>query len=160
MAPGDPATLPRRDFETGCSIDRSRNLARSVGRLHNQGVRVLRGGAKSGRRVMLNPMLRDLQPAAHPHLLVAEHVVDEARQGVRPPRSAAEAAMQADRHHLRLAFPLEIETVEGGLEIVEEIVARHPAGVGRELEVIRVERIGGEQTRLASDGRPIGESSL
>jgi hypothetical protein len=65
--------------------------------------------------------------------------------------------MQADRHHLRLAFALEIETVEGGLEIVEEIVARHPAGVGREVEVIRVERIGDEQTRLASDGRPIGE---
>jgi hypothetical protein len=40
---------------------------------------------------------------------------------------------------------------------VEEIVARHPAGVGREVEVIRVERIGDEQTRLASDGRPIGE---
>jgi hypothetical protein len=85
-------------------------------------------------------------------------VVEEAGERRGPARAAGEAAVQADRHHLRLpggAFG--IEHVEAVLEIGEELVAGVEALVGGEAHVVGVERVGDDEVRAVGAVDPVGQ---
>src|SRR6266700_547289 len=55
-------------------------------------------------RMLVVPMLRDLEPRRHPDALVLVDIVQEADQPRRAAGPAGETAVQADRHHLRRAL--------------------------------------------------------
>ena len=65
-------------------------------------------------------------------------MVDEPLEGVKPARSADQARVQADRHHLRRPFALGVENVEGIARVLEERLAPVEARRGREPVVVDV----------------------
>ena len=84
-------------------------------------------------------------------LLVAQRRSRETLERGHARRTADDAAVQADRQHLRriesrrIAFT--IQHVEGVLQIVEELRARVEALRGREAHVVRIERVGHDEMR-------------
>src|SRR3569623_3713821 len=87
------------------------------------------------------PVPGDLDPAAEPDVLVAQGVADEPLDACELAGPAAEAAVQAYRHHLRPFLALGVEHVEGVLEVAEELLAGGPAAAC-EAHVVRLQRIG------------------
>src|SRR5262245_7815938 len=69
------------------------------------------------------PVLRDIEPRRHPDALVPYDVVEEAHQGRRAAGPSDQAAVQADRHHLRRRCPFSIKHVKTVLQISEEFLA-------------------------------------
>src|SRR3954447_9007518 len=74
-------------------------------------------------RMLVVPMLRDLQPRRHPDALVFADIVEEADQARGAARPAGETAVQPHRHHLRRGLALGVEHVEGVLQISVELLA-------------------------------------
>ena len=72
-------------------------------------------------------MVGDIDTARNPDLVVALHVIKEARQRCSACWPPDQAAMQADRQHLRLAQSMRvtfaIQYVENVLQVVEELGA-------------------------------------
>src|SRR5438445_10687850 len=60
-------------------------------------------------RMLVVPVLRDLEPRRHPDALVLADVIQEADQARSAAGPAGETAMQADRHHLRRSFTFGIQ---------------------------------------------------
>src|SRR6266702_7651758 len=74
-------------------------------------------------RVLVVPVLRDLQPRRHPDALVLADIIQEADQPCRATGPAGETAVQPHRHHLRRRLPFGIEHVESVFQIGEELLA-------------------------------------
>ena len=104
-----------------------------------------------------DPVARDVEPRRHPDFVMAQRVIEEARERGGAAGATDETAMQADRQHLRRDIALGVERVEGILEIGVELVARIEALRRGEAHVIRVERIGRDQLRPARPLQPIGQ---
>ena len=96
------------------------------------------------------PVLGDLQPCRHPDAVVLADVVEEAHQGRSAAGPADQAAMQADRHHLRRRRAFLIEHVKTVLEIGEEFLAAAKALRGDKAHVVGVERVGDDELRPPS----------
>src|SRR3954465_7544307 len=73
-------------------------------------------------RMLVVPVLRDLEPRRHPDALVLADIIEEADQPRGAAGPAGKTAMQSHRHHLRRALALGIEHVEGVLQIGEELL--------------------------------------
>src|SRR6266568_3967718 len=86
-------------------------------------VRTMATGASDRRRMDRPPVPGDVDAAADPDPVVALDMVEEALQRREPPRPPGEAAMEADRHHLRPFGALGVEHVEGVAQIGEELLA-------------------------------------
>src|SRR5690242_11024348 len=93
-------------------------------------------------RMRLPPMPCDVEAAAEPDLVVALDMVEEALQRRKAAGAADEAAMEADRQHLRRACALLVEHVEGVAQIREELVAGIEALARRKAHVVGIERVG------------------
>src|SRR5438552_11904918 len=90
---------------------------------------------------MLMPVAGNLDPARHPDMLVAKHIIEEAGERLGAPGAAGEPAVKADRHHLgRAAAALVVEAVEAVFEIAEELVAAVEALGSGKSHVIGIER--------------------
>ena len=61
---------------------------------------------------MADPVAGDVDAPRHPDPLMRRDVIEEARERRGAARAADEAAMEADRHHLRRGLALRIERVE------------------------------------------------
>lgn len=72
-------------------------------------------------------------------------VAHEMGQRIGSSRTTDEACMRANRHHLGLPLALAMELVERGLEVGEEILARHSPRAAGELEVVGIKGIGNDQ---------------
>ena len=84
-----------------------------------------------------------------PDPVVRLDVVEEARQRGDAPRPADEAAVQADRQHLRRrSAALGVQHVEGVAQVGEELVPAVEALGGREAHVVGVERVRDDEVRL------------
>src|ERR687895_723638 len=99
-------------------------------------------------RMVLQPVIGDVDAAREPHLLAA-HVLEEALERGEAPRAADEPAMQAYRHHARRAVAFLVEHVERILEVGVELLARVESLRGGEAHVVRVERIRHDELGLA-----------
>src|SRR5690242_2120505 len=99
----------------------------------------------------LDPMARDIEPAADPDLVALDEVVEEFGQSVRAAGPAGDPAMKPDRHHPRRGLALVIELVEAVLEIGEEVIAGADAAGESEFRVVGVERVGDDEMRLPRD---------
>ena len=125
---------------------------------HEGGAVHLGGALARDRRMRRGPVLGDLQAGGEPDALVAADIVEKAFQGLRPAGTPDEAAMQADRHHLRRALnALLVEAVEAVLEIGEILVARVEALRRGEAHVVGVERVGHDQLVACPEARPVGQ---
>ena len=60
---------------------------------------------------------------------------------------AEQAAVHADRHHLRPVVALGVEHVEGVAQVGEEVIAGVEALRRREAHVVGVERVGHDEVR-------------
>jgi hypothetical protein len=90
-----------------------------------------------------------MSTARQPDLLVALHIFHKLAQPLGTAGTADQAAMQADRHHLRLAgLAFGIERIEGIFQILEELLAIGEAGGDGETHVVGVERVGNDELRL------------
>nr|GEU28080.1 hypothetical protein [Tanacetum cinerariifolium] len=114
---------------------------------------VLEHGSSGVIRVHGAPVVGDIDAAGDPHLVVALHVIEEARQRGQARRPAHDAAVQADGQHLGRVQPgrvaLGVQHVEGVLQIVEELRARVETLGGGKAHVVGVERVGHDQLRCA-----------
>src|SRR5262249_22961832 len=119
--------------------------------------------AKSARRqgspirMVLTPMTGDIHAAAYPHLVVAFHVVEKAREPGGAPGVPDQTAMHPDRHHLRRGRAFRVEHVEGVLAVREEVVAGAEPGRCAVLGVVSVQAVRHHKVRLAVDYDPVGE---
>src|SRR3954469_3502733 len=93
-------------------------------------------------RVLVVPMLRDLEPRRHPDALVLAYVVEEADQPRGAAGPAGETAVQPHRHHLRGGLAFGIEHVEGVLQIRVELLAFGKTLRVDEAHVVGIKRIG------------------
>src|SRR4051812_31234220 len=92
-------------------------------------------------RVLVVPMLRDLEPRRHPDALVLAYVVEEADQPRGAAGPAGETAVQPHRHHLRGGLAFGIEHVEGVLQIRVELLAFGKTLRVDEAHVVGIKRI-------------------
>src|SRR5260221_5567949 len=104
--------------------------------------------------MVLDPMLRDVEPPGDPDAAKAHHVVEKALQPGRPRGMADEPHVQPDRHHLRLRATLLVQHVEGVL-VELEIVARGAEGAAGEFAVVVDERVRDDEVRFAADRPPV-----
>src|SRR5258708_1812230 len=104
---------------------------------------------------MLGPVAGDLHAPADPDLVVFLHVVEERRRRGYARGPAGEAAMQADRQHLRRRLAFRIEYVERVLQIREELTAAVETLRRCKAHIVGVERIGHDENRLFPDQFPI-----
>jgi hypothetical protein len=103
-------------------------------------------------------MASDIDAARDPHLLVAEHIVEEALQRLEASRPANDARVKRNRHHLWREGPLRIEAVECVLEILEELIARAEATSRRlELHIGGIRRVRHDEMRASVVVGPIGQ---
>src|SRR5439155_24359364 len=87
-------------------------------------------------RVLFDPVPRDVDTAADPHVVVALEIVEEACERRGPPRPTYEPNVQAERHHLRLIGALRVEHVERVSRVGEPIIAGREATGKSELHVV------------------------
>src|SRR5438128_10513461 len=106
-------------------------------------------------RVLVDPVPRDVDPAADPHVVVALDVVEKARERRCAPGPAHEPHVQAERHHLWLVGALRIEDVEGVPYVSEPLVAGSEAAEQPELHVVVVEGVGNDEVGLAGHEGPV-----
>src|SRR5437763_538096 len=104
-------------------------------------------------RVPVDPVPRDVDPAADPHVLVALDVVEVARERRGAPGPAHEPHVQAERHHLRSVGALRIEDVEGVPNVGKPLVAGGEAAGQPELHVVVVEGVGNVRMRRQNPTR-------
>src|SRR5436305_2087840 len=102
--------------------------------------------AKSGMRMVFQPVAGDVDAARHPDFAFGGKVSQETLEGSNASRAAGQPAMQPDRHH---ATAFGTQDVESVLEVLEELLAGIEALRGGEAHVVRVQRIGNDQLRLA-----------
>src|SRR4051812_5646553 len=99
--------------------------------------------------MVLQPVAGDVDAAGDPDLLAA-HILEEALERGEAPGPADKPAVEADRHHPRHALAFVVEDVKGILEVGEELVAGVESLGRGETHVVRVERIGHHELRLAA----------
>ena len=112
-----------------------------------------------GRRRMHGlPVAGDVDAPREPDGLTPRRMFDEPPERHDAPRPPDEAAMQADRHHLRAAgLALGIEGVEAVPQIGEELVPGIETLRHGETHVVRVERVGDDQLVARADANPVGQ---
>ena len=107
---------------------------------------------------MAGPVLRDVDAAGPPDVIMALCVIQEALDGHHPPWAAGKPAMQPDGQHLGPpGSPFCIEHVETVLEILVEMLARVKALRGCEPHIIGIQRVGHDQLRVSAVAPPVGQ---
>src|SRR5882724_4129277 len=97
-----------------------------------------RSSKKSTMRMLLQPVVRDVDSARNPDFFVF-HIFNEFLKGFESSGFANQATVQPDRHH---APALGVEDVEGILEVLVELLAGVEALRRGEAHVVRVQRVG------------------
>src|SRR6185312_881273 len=106
-------------------------------------------------RMMLAPVPRDIDATTHPYIVVPLDVVEEARQRGGARRTPGDAAMQADRQHLRALRAFGIQHVESVFQITEKLLATVETLRRDIAHVVGVERVRHDELRLASGQFPV-----
>src|SRR5579885_1016674 len=109
------------------------------------------------RRVMIDPVARDLLAPADPDPVPRPHMLEEPDQAADPARPADQPAVQAHRHHLGCALAFAPEGLEGVPEIIEEEIAGGEVLVARHAAVVVVEGMRDDEMGLAADRCPEGQ---
>src|SRR6266700_288079 len=108
-------------------------------------------------RMLVVPVLRDLQPRRHPDTLVLADIIQETDQARGAAGPAGETAVQSHRHHLRRRLPFGIEHVECILEISEKLLAFGKALRIDKAHVVSIKRIGNNELLALRAPDPIGQ---
>ena len=115
------------------------------------------GGSDRRRRVARAPVGGDVAAGGDPGAALGLDVVDEVGEALDAAGASDEAAVQADRHHLRAArLALGVEHVEGVAQ-VDEIVLGVVEGSRREPHVVALEAVGDDELLAALVLAPVGE---
>ena len=69
------------------------------------------------------PMLGDIESCWHPHIGVAEYILDEPSQGLNPCWAADDPAMEPDTEHFRGLRTLGVKRVKCVFKIAEELIS-------------------------------------
>lgn len=69
-----------------------------------------------------NPVARDVDSTANPHLLVLLYVIEESLQGTEASGPSHQPAVQADGHHFGRALTFGVEHVETVAQVVKELI--------------------------------------
>lgn len=79
-------------------------------------------------RESVQPMLRNCLPGGNPNAFFPRNILQKVLYSSKPSRLSADAAVQADGHHFRLArLALSVQDIEGVLEVLLEGGSRTPA---------------------------------
>ena len=125
--------------------------------LDEQGARQLRRLPAARRRMLGDPVPRDVEPSRDPYFVVGRRIIEKPRQRRGASGPPDQPAMQADRQHFGRGRAFSVERVERILQIFEKLVARVEPLRRREPHVVGVERIGHDQLRSARTLHPIGQ---
>jgi hypothetical protein len=94
------------------------------------------------RRMVRNPVTRDIDAATEPHAVVLEYMIKELLQPWCTAGAADKPVVQRERHHPRLALPFAVKHVEGVLHVGEEVLRRCEGHIAVEPIVVRLESRG------------------
>jgi hypothetical protein len=137
--------LPRGQPGVICALRDPGRMLEDVAKEFDEYHPIHAAGLQIRRMMMANPMVGDVDAPCHPDILMGTDVIQEPGQSRGASGAAGEAAMEADRHHLRRSFAFCVQRVEAVLEIGEELVARIEALRGRKAHVVGIQRIGHDQ---------------
>ena len=110
---------------------------------------------RPARRVMGDPVTRDVRAPADPDVLMPRDVIQEALERLAASGPAAEPAVQADRHHLRRVFAFPIETVEGRAQVVRELGGGRKAIHCRKAHVVAIEGVRNDEVSFSAHALPV-----